>query len=88
MLNGAVRYLKPGGRLVYVTCSLLPDEDGERIGALLAAQPDFNAVPPADVIAAAGLPGLSEVSRAGETGLILSPRRTGTDGFFVSMVRR
>jgi 16S rRNA (cytosine967-C5)-methyltransferase len=88
LLAGAVRYLKPGGRLAYVTCSLLPDENGERIGAVVAANPEFHAVPPAEVIAAAGLPGLTEASRATETGLILSPCRTRTDGFFVAMLRR
>jgi 16S rRNA (cytosine967-C5)-methyltransferase len=88
LLAGAVRYLKPGGRLVYVTCSLLPDEDNDRIAAFVAAHPEFSPVPPADVIAAAGLPALSEASRASETGLILSPHRTGTDGFFVAMLRR
>jgi 16S rRNA (cytosine967-C5)-methyltransferase len=88
LLAGAVRYLKPGGRLAYVTCSLLPDEDEDRIAAFLAANPACAAVSPADMIAAAGLPQLAESVHIRPNGLVLTPRKTGTDGFFVSMVTR
>jgi 16S rRNA (cytosine967-C5)-methyltransferase len=88
LLAGAVRYLKPGGRLIYVTCSLLPDEDEDRIAAFLAAHPDFAAVPPADMIAAAGLPVLADSYHPRPNGLMLTPRKTGTDGFFISTVKR
>jgi 16S rRNA (cytosine967-C5)-methyltransferase len=88
LLAGAVRYLKPGGRLVYVTCSLLPDEDEDRIAALLAGHADLAVLPPADVMAKAGLPALAEASLVRPEGIILTPRRTATDGFFVSVVKR
>ena len=41
LLAGATRYVKPGGRLVYVTCSLLPDENADQVAAFLAGQPEF-----------------------------------------------
>jgi 16S rRNA (cytosine967-C5)-methyltransferase len=88
LLASAVRYLKPGGRLVYVTCSLLPDEDGDRIAAFRAVHPEFHAVPPAEMIAAAAIPGLGEAALVGDAGLMLTPRRTGTDGFFIATLRR
>ena len=56
LLNGATRYVKPGGRLVYVTCSLLPDENADQIATFLAENRDFSAVPPAE--AASAIPGL------------------------------
>jgi 16S rRNA (cytosine967-C5)-methyltransferase len=41
LLEAAVRHLAPGGRLVYSTCSLEPEENEERTAALLAAHPDL-----------------------------------------------
>jgi 16S rRNA (cytosine967-C5)-methyltransferase len=45
--------VKPGGRLVYVTCSVLPEENADQITAFLARHPDFAVVPYADVWRAA-----------------------------------
>ncbi len=39
VLAEAARFVKPGGVLVYATCSLFPPENGERIAAFLAAHP-------------------------------------------------
>ena len=86
LLSDAARYVKPGGRLVYVTCSLLPDENADQIAAFLADHADFIAVPPAEV--AAPVPGLADAALVSGGGLVLSPRRTGTDGFFISVLRR
>jgi 16S rRNA (cytosine967-C5)-methyltransferase len=88
LLAGAARYLKPGGRLVYVTCSLLPDEDEDRIATLLAEHADLAIVPPTEVMAKAGLLSLADASLTRPEGIILTPRRTATDGFFVSVVKR
>jgi 16S rRNA (cytosine967-C5)-methyltransferase len=86
LLRSAVRYLKPGGRLVYVTCSLLPEENEDQIAAFLAATPGLAAVPPAD--AATAIPGLAEAALLTANGIILTPLRTGTDGFFISVMRK
>jgi 16S rRNA (cytosine967-C5)-methyltransferase len=93
LLAEGARFVKAGGRLVYVTCSLIPDENDERIAAFLATRPDFHAIPPAEVIAAAGLPDdaamrLVAAGLATAHGFQMSPARTATDGFYVSVLRK
>ena len=89
LLAAAARYVRPGGRLVYVTCSLLPDEDADCLATFLSATRDFRPVPPTEAIAASAVAtGLVEAALLVETGTILSPRRTGTDGFFIAVMRR
>ena len=82
VLVQAATYVKPGGRLVYVTCSLLAEENEGRVEAFLAAHDGFVVQAPAAVAAAAGLGSLAPY--AGDLGIRLSPLRTGTDGFFIS----
>jgi 16S rRNA (cytosine967-C5)-methyltransferase len=89
VLDEAARCVAPGGTLVYVTCSLLPEENGDRVAAFQARTPGFAIIPPGEVIAAAGVaPALAEAALLTDRGFILSPRRTGTDGFFVASMRR
>ena len=89
ILAEAARFVKPGGRLLYVTCSLLPEENGDQVAAFVAAHPAFSVVAPAQAIGEAGLPeALAEPAIATDRGIILTPRRTATDGFFVSVLRR
>ncbi len=87
LLDQAVRYLKPSGRLVYVTCSLLPDENGEQLAAFLQRTSGLAAAPPVEVAVLAA-PTLAEAAHFGKYGLMLTPRRTGTDGFFIGVLRK
>ncbi len=87
-LNGAAPLVKPGGRLVYITCSLLPEENEDRLAAFGAKHPDFKPVAARDAATAAGLGALGEYANADGSALLLTPRRTGTDGFFVAVMRR
>lgn len=88
VLGEAVRYLKPGGRLVYITCSVLREENEDRITALLTAHADLAPVDAAHMATKAGVPALSErVSTLGP-GLRLTPRTTGTDGFYIVALSR
>ncbi len=90
VLDHASGLVKPGGRIAYITCSVLPPENGEQVRGFLTRHPEFSVVPPeqtasvlwdkADAFAAAAL-------RSAE-GWLMTPRRTGTDGFFVSVLRR
>jgi len=86
ILADAARAVKPGGRLVYVTCSLLPDENEDQVATFVAAHPEFGFAAPADVLAEAALGSLADVALTVPSGVVLSPHRTGTDGFFVSVM--
>ncbi len=82
--------MKPGGRIAYVTCSLLAEENGDQVRAFLARQPDFTLVPPAEVADALGERAFMfrRAVLMSEEGLLMTPRRTETDGFFVSVLIR
>jgi 16S rRNA (cytosine967-C5)-methyltransferase len=88
VLGRAEKYVKPGGRLVYVTCSLLAEENEDRIAAFLAAHPGFAAEPVAESLAEAGLSGLGDAASPHGPGLRLTPARHGTDGFYAVVLRR
>jgi 16S rRNA (cytosine967-C5)-methyltransferase len=81
ILASAARLVKPGGRLVYATCSLLPKENEEQVAAFLAAHPLFRVVPLRDAA-----PLLAGSAR--EDFLSLTPERNGTDGFFAAVMQR
>jgi 16S rRNA (cytosine967-C5)-methyltransferase len=84
VLSAAARYVKPGGRLVYVTCSLLPPENGDRIYAFLARHPEFSPAPLAwDQLCDSTLTAGPDTTR-----VTLTPFRNGTDGFFVAALAR
>jgi 16S rRNA (cytosine967-C5)-methyltransferase len=89
-LDRAVPLVKPGGRIAYVTCSVLDDENGAQIRDFLARHPEFSVEKPEAVAAALGERGylFGKAAMVSETGLLMTPRRTGTDGFFVSLLRR
>ena len=84
ILDSAARLVRPGGRLVYVTCSLLPDEDEDQARRFVAAHPDFT-LRPASEIWSGALPGQCP---SPDPFLLLTPRRNGTDGFFVAVFER
>jgi 16S rRNA (cytosine967-C5)-methyltransferase len=90
VLDRAVPLVNPGGRIAYVTCSLLAEENGDQVRAFLARTPDFTLVPPADVANALGERAylFRRAVVMSEDGLLMTPRRTDTDGFFVSVLAR
>ena len=87
ILASAARLLKPGGRLVYATCSLLAAEN-EEIAAAFSAEraPDFQVLPAQELLAKAHV-GSSETLVKGDH-LRLWPHRHGTDGFFAAAWER
>jgi 16S rRNA (cytosine967-C5)-methyltransferase len=90
LLDRAAALLKPGGRIVYVTCSVLAAENGGQVRDFLARHAEFSALPPAQVSEALGERALlfRRAALMSEEGLLMTPRRTDTDGFFVSALRR
>lgn len=77
ILENASAYVCPGGTLVYSTCTILPEENGQTVDAFLAGHPDFFRED-------FSLPSLGEVP--GE--ITLWPQRHGTDGFYICRMRR
>jgi 16S rRNA (cytosine967-C5)-methyltransferase len=79
--------MKPGGRIIYITCSVLRGENEDRIGAFAQTHPQF-ALQSADaMIARAELTNLQPFATDG-SGLRLSPATTHTDGFYIAMLAR
>lgn len=90
VLDRAASLPKPGGRIAYITCSVLPQENNEQVRRFMIRQPEFTVVPPSQV--ASGLwdkvDDFIAATLQSEEGLLMTPRRTGTDGFFVSILKR
>ncbi len=88
ILEKASRFVRPGGRLVYVTCSVFDAENGAQIDRFVTDNPDFAPVDHRahfDTV----FPGRSDKARIDPArGIVLSPHRTGTDGFFVAVLER
>ena len=90
VLDRGAALVKAGGRLAYVTCSVLHRENNAQIASFLARTPGFDIVPPAQVAAVLWdkTDDFLAAALVSEEGLLMTPRRTGTDGFFVSVLRR
>ena len=92
ILHRAAALVRPGGRLVYATCSVLPPENAEVAEAFELEHPQFR---PLSVAAAAQTPELTDEARArlpelagGGSRLQLTPHSAGTDGFFLALFER
>jgi 16S rRNA (cytosine967-C5)-methyltransferase len=83
ILKGAAALLAPGGRMLYATCSVLPQENEQVVAAFLAASPEMQ---PAPMPAAARLaPGALDR----EVGVQLLPgAEAGTDGFYYACLEK
>ena len=86
-LDRAAALARPGGRIVYVTCSVLPEENDEAVAAFLGRRDGFAPVGLPDLLAAAPA-SLREAVIPTRYGLQMTPRRTGTDGFYVAALGR
>jgi 16S rRNA (cytosine967-C5)-methyltransferase len=83
ILEAAAELVRPGGRLVYGTCSLLREENEAQVDAFLAAHPQFRTVPAAEVLARRQV----AIPLDGSY-LRLYPHRHGTDAFFGAVLER
>ncbi len=82
ILDSAARLIKPGGRLVYATCSLLPEENEAIVEGFLGAHPGFRVAPCAEILRRQGI--------ALDTGeyFRVFPHSHGMDGFFAAVLDR
>ena len=81
ILDAASTMVRPGGRLVYATCSVLTAENDDIVAAFLARHPDFTLVPAATILARQGIAFDGDVLR-------LLPNLHNTDGFFAAALER
>jgi 16S rRNA (cytosine967-C5)-methyltransferase len=90
VLDRAVGLIKPTGRIAYVTCSILEQENGAQVRAFLARHPEFTVQPGSQTVQVLGERGFvfSQAAHLSEEGVLMSPRMTDTDGFFVAILRR
>jgi len=90
LLKAAYRVLRPGGTLVYSTCSLEPEEDELVIGWFLRKHDDLRLVPPPGGVGDEGL--LAWEGKALHPALTTTrrcwPHKTGTEGFFIAKLRK
>ncbi|HEX2094343.1 MAG TPA: 16S rRNA (cytosine(967)-C(5))-methyltransferase RsmB [Longimicrobiaceae bacterium] len=80
LLDQGAALVRPGGLLVYSTCSLEPEENGLQVERFLDAHPGFEIEPPGDTVDGELLDSRGE--------LLVLPQRTGVDGSFAARLRR
>jgi 16S rRNA (cytosine967-C5)-methyltransferase len=87
-LENAVRFVKRGGRIVYITCSVLKAENEDRIAEFMTRHDDLLPIDAGAQAKSAGLPALADHRSTLGPGFRLSPRATGTDGFYIATLTR
>jgi 16S rRNA (cytosine967-C5)-methyltransferase len=87
ILDAAARYVKPGGRLVYVTCSVFEEENSDQVDGFRQRSDGFTFADHGDLwrLAVGDQPLAARIT---DSGILLSPAKSGTDGFFVSVMQR
>ncbi len=88
VLDRATELVKPGGRIAYITCSVLPEENDGAVAAFLGRTPGFSVADARANLTAGGFSVLLDAVRFTRHGVQLTPLRTGTDGFFLSILRK
>ncbi|WP_343315594.1 RsmB/NOP family class I SAM-dependent RNA methyltransferase [Brucella sp. BE17] len=88
VLDAAKHYVRPGGRLAYVTCSLFAEENTAQIERFLSANMDFSEASPKSLWQATVPDRVSATPVFPRHGSVFSPLSTDTDGFYVTILRR
>jgi 16S rRNA (cytosine967-C5)-methyltransferase len=89
ILADAAAFVRPGGRLVYVTCSVFREENQDQVARFIStAAPDFATVDHRALFEARFPRRSDRVRLSDGPGIVMTPRRTGSDGFFVAVMHR
>jgi 16S rRNA (cytosine967-C5)-methyltransferase len=89
VLDQAARLVKPGGRLAYITCSVLPPENREQVDAFVGRSPEFGIVPWPELWEQAAFSAAPPQSADGSAETLqMTPRSFGADGFYVAVLQR
>jgi 16S rRNA (cytosine967-C5)-methyltransferase len=88
VLESAKHYVKPGGRLAYVTCSLFAEENTRQVARFLADNPDFTEMPAQALWQSVVTDADGAEPVFPSHGSVFSPLSTGTDGFYVSVMKK
>ncbi len=88
LLDRATSLVKPGGRIAYVTCSVLAEENDDQVRTFVARHPEFAPVAAEEGASALGMRANEFLAavRVSREGLLMTPRRTGTDAFYISLL--
>ncbi|MEN3349342.1 MAG: rRNA (cytosine967-C5)-methyltransferase [Bradyrhizobium sp.] len=90
VLARAAPLVKSGGRIAYITCSVLAEENGAQVRAFVAQHPEFSVQPPEQtaIVLWDKAEAFAQAALQSDEGWLMTPRRTGTDGFFVSVLKK
>jgi 16S rRNA (cytosine967-C5)-methyltransferase len=90
VLDRAAALTKPGGRIAYITCSVLPPENNDQIRSFVGRHGEFSVIPASQTMSVLWdkADDFAAATIQSPEGLLMTPRRTGTDGFFVSVMRK
>jgi 16S rRNA (cytosine967-C5)-methyltransferase len=92
LLDRAAGLVRPGGRIAYITCSLLDEENGSQLRGFIGRHAEFAVIAAEEAVTAleagAGAGAFRAAVLISAEGLLMTPRRTGTDGFFVALIGR
>src|SRR5690606_32639909 len=88
LLDQGAQFVRPGGTLVYITCSILPQENAEQAAAFFSAHPDFTPIPGHGLWHRRFGGTAARVLLPAVGGVALTPHSTGTDGFYVLLATR
>lgn len=87
-LNDAATYVRPGGVLVYITCSVLPEENEDRVTAFLAENADYEAINTVAIFEQLFAKAEARPHSGNQKSVTLTPATTATDGFFFAMLKK
>jgi 16S rRNA (cytosine967-C5)-methyltransferase len=88
ILEDAKRYVKPGGRVAYITCSVFREENADQVSGFLSRNPGFRPADHVELWRARHPDRPAAALIDPEGGIVLTPARSGTDGFFCSILRQ